>query len=155
MKKLEIGSSVPEFELSDQNGKTFRLQQILGRKNLVIFFYPKDESLGCTAEACSFRDDYELFLEYDAVVIGISHDSEDSHRNFAEKYQLPYILLSDPGNKVRKMFGVPSSFMGLIPGRTTYIVDKQGKIRHIFNSQLAVKQHVETALEVLMKLTSN
>ena len=155
MEKLEIGSRVPGFTLKDQDGKLFDLNNALGRKNLVIYFYPKDETAGCTAQACSFRDDYEEFLQLNAEVIGISSDSPESHRNFAQKHRLPFILLSDPDQSVRKKFGVPGSLMGLIPGRTTYIVDKEGNIRHIFTSQLGVKKHVEIALNVIRELTEN
>lgn len=155
MKKLQVGSTIPTFELKDQNGKIFRSQEFLGKKNFVIYFYPKDETAGCTAEACSFRDDYEVFLEYDAEVIGISSDSETSHSDFARKYRLPFILLADTENKVKELFGVPRSFLGLLSGRTTYIVDKKGKIRHIYNSQIYVKKHVEEAINVLKKLQSN
>jgi thioredoxin-dependent peroxiredoxin len=153
--KLEIGSLVPDFELIDQDGKLFRINQSLGKKNLVIFFYPKDETPGCTLEACSFRDAYEDFREYDAEIIGISCDGEESHRRFADHHSLPFTLLSDPDGKIRDLFGVPRSFLGLLPGRTTYISDKNGNIIYIFNSQLDSRKHVEIALETLRKLKSN
>ena len=155
MEKLEIGSRVPGFTLMDQDGHLYDLNNSLGRKNLVIYFYPKDETAGCTAQACSFRDEYEEFLELDAEVIGISSDNPESDRKFAQKHRLPFFLLSDPDQSVRKKFGVPGSLMGLIPGRTTYIVDKKGNIRHVFTSQLGVKKHVEVALNVIRELTEN
>ena len=155
MKKIKSGSNVPWFELKDQDGNVFRLQDVLGRKNLVIFFYPKDNTTGCTAEACSFRDEYEQFLDSDAIVIGVSSDDEASHRNFIRNHNLPYTLLSDPDGKVRKLFGVPRSFFGLLPGRTTYIIDKKGIIRYIFNSQIDIRKHVETAIEVLKNISEN
>lgn len=152
MKTLQIGDSVPEFSLPDQSGKTFRIQSLLGKKNLVIYFYPKDETPGCTAEACAFRDEYEDFKELGAEVIGISSDSVDSHKNFAKKRELPFILLSDEKNEVQKKFGVPKSLFGLMPGRVTYIVDKKGKIQHVFSSQIMAKKHVEEAKKVLKGL---
>jgi thioredoxin-dependent peroxiredoxin len=152
---MKTGSIVPDFELTDQDGQLFKLKQHLGKKNMVIFFYPKDESAGCTLEACSFRDAYEDFKEYDAEIIGISSDDAESHRSFADNHRLPFTLLSDPGGKIRNRFGVPRSFLGLIPGRTTYIVDKKGNIVQIFNSQLDLKKHVEIAKETLKNLSNN
>ncbi len=135
MKKLEVGDNVPHFKLEDQNGDVFDLDSLLGKKNLVIFFYPKDDTPGCTKEACTFRDQYEDFVDANAEVIGISAQSVESHKNFADKHSLTYTILSDIGNKVRKQFGVPGSFFGLIPGRVTYVINKKGKVIHIFNSQ--------------------
>jgi len=114
-----------------------------------LFFYPKDDSPGCTAQACSFRDQYEEFTEVDAEVIGISGQSVKSHKNFAEKHNLSYTLLSDNNNELRKRFGVPTNLFGLIPGRVTYIIDKQGKVVHIFNSQTQIDKHISNALEIL------
>ena len=113
--------------------------------------FSKDNTSGCTAEACSFRDSYEVFQEADAEVIGISSDSEKSHQQFAKQHQLPFILLSDLGGIVRKSYGVPATF-GLLPGRVTYIIDKQGIVRHIFSSQFAPQMHVAEALKVLQTL---
>ena len=152
MSKLEVGSGIPEFQLKDQDGNLFDINSILGKKNLVIYFYPKDETAGCTKEACSFRDSFEVFKEEDAEVIGISADSVESHRNFREHHHLPFTLLSDPDNQVRELFGVPNSMLGMVPGRVTYIADKKGIIRHIFNSQINPEKHVTTALDVLKKL---
>ena len=152
MKKIEVGSNVPEFTLADQNGKMFSISSVIGKKNLVIYFYPKDDSPGCTAEACSFRDQYEVFNEADALIIGISGQSVESHKEFSDKYHLRYTLLSDEGNKVRLLFGVPANFLGLIPGRVTYIVDKSGKVIYIFNSQTQTERHVDEALRILKGL---
>jgi thioredoxin-dependent peroxiredoxin len=152
MKKLDIGSSVPAFELKDQHGNLFNLDSVLGKKNMVLFFYPKDDSPGCTKEACSFRDQFEVFEEADAVVIGISAQSVESHLEFAQKYHLNYTLLSDTGNKIRKLFGVPANFFGLISGRVTYIINKQGKVIYIFNSQIQAEKHVDEALRILKEL---
>jgi peroxiredoxin Q/BCP len=148
-KSIEIGDKIPSFELKDQNGKLFRIDSVVGEKNLVIYFYPKDDSPGCTKQACSFRDQYEDFMEADAMVIGISGQSVESHKKFAEKHNLPFTLLSDEGNNVRKMFGVPSNMFGAIPGRVTYVVNMDGIVILTFNSQTNVTRHVEEALDVL------
>ncbi len=152
MQQIEIGNDVPKFELKDQFGKIFNIDSVIGKKNLVIYFYPKDDSPGCTKQACSFRDQFEAFSDADAMIIGISSQSVESHRKFAEKYRLTYTLLSDTGNKVRKLFGVPTNFLGLIPGRVTYIVDKNGKIVYIFNSQTKAEKHIDEALRIIKEM---
>jgi peroxiredoxin Q/BCP len=152
MKKIEIGSNIPAFTLNDQNGNPFEISTVIGKKNLVIYFYPKDDSPGCTKEACYFRDQFEVFNDADALIIGISGQSVESHKKFAEKYRLTYTLLSDEGNKVRKQFGVPTNFFGILPGRVTYIVDKTGKVIYIFNSQVQATHHVDEALRILKNL---
>ena len=152
MNKIEIGSSIPAFTLPDQNGNLFDINSVLGKKNLVIYFYPKDDSPGCTAQACSFRDQFEVFREADAVIIGISGQSVESHKEFAEKHRLSFILLSDEGDKIRKQFGVPSNLLGLLPGRVTYIADKTGKVIYTFNSQMEAIRHVDEALRILKEL---
>ena len=149
MEKLAVGSSIPSFALKDQNGNLFDINSVLGKKNLVIYFYPKDDSPGCTKEACSFRDQFEVFAEADAVIIGISSQSVASHKDFAEKYRLNYTLLSDEGNKISSLFGVPTNLFGLIPGRVTYVVNKEGKVIYLFNSQLNAEGHVQEALKIL------
>lgn len=149
MKIIKTGSTIPSFKLPDQNGKLFDINSVIGKKNLVIYFYPKDDSPGCTKEACSFRDQYEVFKEADAMIIGISGQSVKSHKEFAEKYKLSFTLLSDDGDNIRKLFGVPSNMLGLLPGRVTYIADKSGKVIYIFNSQIQATQHVEEALSIL------
>jgi thioredoxin-dependent peroxiredoxin len=118
---------------------------------VVVYFYPKDDTPGCTKASCAFRDQFTAFSDAGAEVIGISSDSVASHKAFADKFRLPFRLLSDPGGKVRAAFGVPSTF-GLLPGRVTYVIDKQGVIRHAFNSQLNPLQHVDEALAVLARL---
>ena len=152
MTKLAVGSNIPRFSLKDQNGQLFDIGSVLGKKNLVIYFYPKDDSPGCTKEACSFRDQFEVFREADAVIIGISSGSVKSHKEFEEKYRLNYTLLSDEGNRVRKLFGVPTNLLGLIPGRVTYVVNKEEKVVFIFNSQMNAEQHVTEALHMLKGL---
>lgn len=152
MEKIEVGSTIPIFELKDQHGKLFKLDSVLGQKNLVIYFYPKDDSPGCTKEACSFRDQFADFEDADAMVIGISSQSVVSHLNFATKHRLNYTLLSDEGNKVRKLLGVPSNFLGLIPGRVTYVINKEGKVVYLFNSQILAEKHVGEALRILREM---
>ncbi len=149
MSKLEIGSYLPIFSLPEENGKLFDINTLLGKKNLVIYFYPKDDTPGCTKEACKFRDSYEAFSDAGAVVIGISSDNAESHRKFIEKYHLNFTLLSDIDGKVRKQFGVSSNLMGMIDGRVTYVVNKQGVVVHIFNSQSEAERHVTEALKAL------
>lgn len=149
---MNINDSCPQFELFDQDGNLFTSKDWIGKKKLVIFFYPKDETPGCTKEACSFRDSHEDFLKYDCQVIGISSDSVPSHKLFASKHNFNYILLSDIDKKVRKLFGVPASLFGLIPGRVTYIIDLKGKIRGIHNSQMNPVSHIEEALELVKQL---
>jgi peroxiredoxin Q/BCP len=148
---LAAGARAPEFTLNDQNGRPVRLADFRGRKNVVVYFYPKDDTPGCTKESCAFRDHYAAFSDAGAEVLGISSDSESSHEAFAKKHRLPFSLLSDPGGKVRSAFGVPST-LGLLPGRVTYVIDKQGVIRHAFNSQLQATKHVDEALSVLKSL---
>jgi len=149
MNEIKIGDTIPEFALQDQNGNLFNINSVLGKKNLVIYFYPKDDSHGCTAQACSFQDQFEVFKEADAVIIGISGQSVQSHKEFAIKHRLTFTLLSDEGNKIRKQFGVPTNLLGLIPGRVTYVADKSGKVTYIFNSQTQATKHVDEALRIL------
>jgi thioredoxin-dependent peroxiredoxin len=151
-KNIEIGSVIPQFALPDQNGNLFAINSFIGKKNLVIFFYPKDDSPGCTKEACYFRDQYEVFSEANAMIIGISGQSVQSHREFVDKYKLNYTLLSDEGNKIRKLFGVPTDLFGLLPGRVSYVIDKTGKVVFIFNSQSQTTKHVDEALRILKEL---
>lgn len=150
--EIKIGDSIPAIVLKDQNGDLFNLQARTAGKNVVLFFYPKDDSPGCTAQACSFRDQFQDFADANAVVIGISGQSVESHKKFAEKHRLTYTLLSDDGNRIRKKFGVPTNFFGLLPGRVTYVIDKTGKVVYIFNSQTQVNQHVEKTLSILKEM---
>jgi len=152
MEPLQIGDRIPDFTLPDQNGDILDIKTFLGKKNIVIFFYPQDGSFGCTRQACHFRDSSEAFYETDSVIIGISGQSVKSHKEFAESYNLGYPLLSDEGNHVRKLFGVPSKLLGIMPGRVTYEANKEGKIIHIFNSQTKVVRHVDEALKVALIL---
>ena len=145
---LPCGEKAPEFTAVDQDGQTVRLADFRGNIGVVLFFYPKDESPICTKEACSFRDSYEKFLEAGAEVLGVSADSPQSHRQFVERLQLPFRLLSDPKGELRKAFGVAKT-LGLLPGRATYVIDKEGVVQLSFAAQFASERHVEEALQAL------
>lgn len=145
--KVKVGDSAPDFKLPSQSGKSYRLKEMLSQ-NLVLYFYPKDDSPGCTTEACSFRDNYEIFKKYGAEVVGISSGSIESHNKFVVKNNLPFILLSDEKGKIGNMYGVPTIF-GMIPGRVTYLIDKKGIVRHIFSSQFNAKKHIDESLKIL------
>ncbi len=145
---MKVGDRAPDFTLESKTGEKVSLSQFYGQKNVVLYFYPKDETMGCTREACGFRDRYEAFADLGAEVVGVSSDSPESHRRFAEHHRLPFTLLSDPGKVVRKLYGVPSN-MGFLPGRVTYVIDKSGAVRHIFNSQMHPEEHVNEALNIL------
>jgi peroxiredoxin Q/BCP len=150
---LTVGDRAPEFTLPDQDGKPVTLKELLADGSvLVLFFYPKDDTAGCTAEACSFRDEYEVLVEAGAQVAGVSSDDVDSHRRFAAKYGLKFRLLADRGGALRRQFGVPKSFLGLVDGRVTYVIDPTGVIRHVFDSQVRPTRHVKEALAAVQRL---
>ena len=148
---VQVGDTAPDFTLPSQSGEPVNLKDFIGKKSVVLYFYPKDDTPGCTKEACSFRDNYEVFKEAGAEVIGVSDDSAASHEKFAAKYRLPFILVSDTGKQLRKLYGVPST-LGLLPGRVTYVIDKNGIVRHIFNSQFNFNGHIEESLKMLREL---
>ncbi|MFO7701916.1 MAG: peroxiredoxin [Psychroflexus maritimus] len=148
---LSIGDIVPNFKSKNQDGEEFNSAEIIGKKPVVIFFYPKDFTPGCTKEACNFRDAYQDFQDYGAEVIGISGDSEKSHQRFAKKHQLPYTLLSDSSGKIRKKFGVKKSLLGLVPGRETFVLDKNGMLQMRFNN-LDANRHMKKALQKIKEL---
>ena len=146
---LRVNDKVPNFSLKDQNGNTRTPYEV--KKPLVLFFYPKDDTPGCTIEACGFRDKYDLFKILGAEVWGISNGNSQSHLNFANKNKLQYPLLCDQNNTLRKQFGVPKS-LGLIEGRVTYIINSQGKIIHIFEDLLNGPAHIKEAIRALKEL---
>lgn len=152
-KHLAVGDMVPSFSLRDQHDSIFNISDYIGKKILVIYFYPKDESSGCTKEACSFRDNYDKFIKAGTMVIGINSGTVESHRKFIQNHQLPFILLSDPGNKVLKMFGVKSKFF--ISGRETFVVDDTGKIVFTFDSFVNGPAHEKEALQFIEKMKKN
>jgi len=149
--RLEVGDAAPGFALPSQTGEIVNLKDLLGRKEVVLYFYPKDNTSGCTAEACAFRDSYDVFRERGAEVVGVSSDSVDSHKGFASKNNLLFILLSDEDGKIRNLYGASSAF-GLLPGRVTYVIDRRGTVRHVFSSQLDPKKHIDEALKTLEKI---
>jgi len=151
---VKPGDKAPDFTLTSQSGQSVRLYDRLRSKVVVLYFYPKDETPGCTAEACAFRDSYEVFTDAGAEVIGISSDSADKHAAFAGHHNLPFTLLSDEGRRVRKSFGVPPK-LGLIPGRVTYVIDRTGTVRNSFNSMTNIDQHVNQALKTVQRLQAN
>jgi peroxiredoxin Q/BCP len=150
--RVEVGDKAPDFTLPDQSGAMVKLSDFIGNRIIVLYFYPRDFSRGCTAEACAFRDSYDVFVEAGAQVIGISSQSVESHNKFAVFYKLPFILLSDESGKVRKLYGVPST-LGVLAGRVTYVIDKKGIVRHIFVSQLNPTKHIEEALRIVKEIS--
>ncbi|MBS1995460.1 MAG: peroxiredoxin [Cyanobacteria bacterium SZAS LIN-2] len=149
--EVKLGEAAPDFALPDSDGKTVKLSDFKGQKVLVVYFYPKDETSVCTKESCTFRDRYEALKSAGAEVIGISSDTSESHKKFAEHHKLPFILLADEGGKVRKEWGV-KGLLG-VPGRTTFVVDKEGIIRLVFSDKLNAKKHVDEAVAEVNKLT--
>ena len=149
---IQVGDKAPDFILPSQAGEQVRLSDRLGDRIVVLYFYPKDETVGCTKEACAFRDSYEVFAEAGAEVIGVSSDSVDKHAAFAGHHELPFTLLSDQGGQVRKSYAVPAT-LGLLPGRVTYVIDRAGTVRHVFSSQTNIGRHVNDALDVVKKLS--
>ena len=152
--QISVGDEAPDFSLPSQDGGVVRLKDLLKTKEVVLYFYPKDNTPGCTTEAKAFRDSYEAFKEFGAEVVGVSSDSVNSHAEFASKCALPFTLLSDPGGSVRKLYGVPST-MGFLPGRVTYVIDSKGIVRHVFSSQMNVTRHVEEAISVLKSMRAS
>ena len=147
---LAIGDSVPYFELKDQKGELFKSDSVIGHKPAVVYFYPKDETPGCTAEACSFRDNYEDFKDLGAEVIGISSDSIGSHKRFAQRHRIPFILLADTQKKVQRLFKLPKLLFGLYTKRITFVIDKSGKVVYVHDSLFATS-HIKKALLALRK----
>ena len=145
---MKVGDKAPDFTLLSSTGDSITLSEFLGKKNLVIFFYPMDESPVCSREAEAFRDRYESFKELKAEVIGISSQTVDSHKSFGKRHRLPFILLTDTDNKVRKQYGIAST-LGVVPGRVTFVIDKVGIIKFVFSSQWQPTRHAKEALGAL------
>lgn len=149
---LRVGDKAPDFKGRTHDGQEVDLAQLRGDgKAVVLYFYPKDETPACTAQACAFRDSYEQFVDAGAVVVGVSHDDDDSHRSFADHHRLPFLLLSDEDGALRTLYQVPKS-LGFMPGRVTYVIDSDGTIAHAFNAMLKAKKHVGEALSVVNRL---
>ncbi len=141
---------IPDVTLQSDAGQV-RVRDLVGAKVLVLYFYPKDETPGCTAQACAFRDAYQDFTDAGAEVIGVSADSQDTHDSFREHHRLPFKLMTDPGGKAAAAFGVKKS-LGIMPGRVTFVIDQKGTIKHQFSSQLSIGKHIKEALAVVKGL---
>lgn len=150
-KTLAPGDRMPDVTLPGTDKESVRLWDLVGEKTLVVYFYPKDETPGCTVEACRFRDSYHDFVDLGAEVVGISGDPPASHEAFRSKHELPFILLSDVDGRAREAFGVRAT-LGILPGRVTFVVDRSGIVRHVFESQLRVNEHVKRALDLVRRL---
>lgn len=149
--KVGVGDQAPDFVATGQDGQEVRLSGYRGKEVVVLFFYPKDGTPICTQEACAFRDAYEEFVDAGAVVIGVSADSEEQHRSFAESHRLPYVLVSDRDGSLSRAFGVPKT-MGFLPGRVTYVIDQEGTVRLVFSAQMTADRHVQEALKAIQEL---
>jgi len=152
MAAIRVGDEAPNFTRVAQTGEAISLHDFRGKQAVVVYFYPADNTPGCTTEACAFRDAYQDFVAAGAAVIGISGDSEDSHQKFAARKQLPFLLISDADGELRKAYGVPKT-LWLLPGRVTYVIDKEGVVQQVFNSQLFATQHVKEALATVRRLS--
>ncbi|MHB8567061.1 MAG: peroxiredoxin [Nitrososphaerales archaeon] len=148
--QLRERDNAPLFSALSDSGERVSLSDQIGKNNIVLYFYPKDFTSGCTKESCVFRDNLEKINSFGATVFGISSDSVESHSEFKKKYTLPYTLLSDENHEIRKMYGIDGRFL---PPRVTFVIDKQGKIRSIYNSQLNISKHIENALKILADIS--
>jgi len=149
IEKLNVGDLLPHFIMNNENHEPIDISSFTGRY-LVLYFYPKDDTPGCVREACSFRDSFQDLVDAGAIVYGVSNDKPDSHAQFKLKYKLPFSLLSDTSGELRKLLGVPTNLFGLLPGRVTYIFNPEGRLVHVFDSQLSPEKHVKEALEVIL-----
>jgi peroxiredoxin Q/BCP len=152
-RSVQVGQAAPDFTAPRTGGGQFRLSDRKGKSAIVLYFYPRDETPGCTAEACAFRDSYEIFVDAGAEVVGVSGDSVDSHERFAEHHELPFVLISDKGGAIRRLYGVKAT-LGIWPGRVTFVIDKDGIVRHVFSSQIDSVRHVEEALRTITSVSS-
>ena len=145
------GDKCPVFSLRNQDNQLISIEDYIGKKTIIIYFYPKDNTPSCTKEACAFRDAMQNFNNLECEVFGISADSIHSHKAFSLRYNLTFQLLSDSNNLVRKQFKVPANLFGLIPGRVTYIINKSGFIAHLINSQTNPDKHIQETLDFIQK----
>jgi peroxiredoxin Q/BCP len=148
---LAVGSKAPDVALVNVDGKPVHLSDYIGKGPIVLYFYPKDNTTGCTMEACAFRDSYAAFTDAGVEVIGVSKDSPESHRDFAARQRLPFVLLTDKDGSATKTYGAETAF-GLIRGRVTFVIDREGIIRHRFSDMMNAPQHVKEALAMLPSL---
>ena len=152
-KPVAVGDLAPDFTRKAYDGTTFKLSEVAASKAVVMFFYPRDFSPICTAQACAFRDSYEDFKQAGAEVVGISADEEASHEKFSKEHRLPFKLVSDADGSLRALFGVPKAIF-LFPGRTTYVIDRTRTVRDVFTAQLQSDGHVKQALAIVKGLKS-
>ena len=145
---LSIGKLAPDFEGVTDSGLKFKLSDALREKDVILYFYPKDETPGCSAEACSFRDSWDELRKLNAEVVGVSSDSVESHRKFREHRSLPFILISDEDQAIRSLYDVKGR---IVPPRVTYVISKGGKIIHVYSSQMAPRKHVQEAMRALLE----
>jgi len=149
----EIGQTAPDFTLPDAAGTPTNLAALCKRGAVVLYFYPKDETAGCTVEACAFRDAYEDFAGAGAQVVGVSRDDQASHQRFASGHRLPFVLLSDPKGTVHDLYGVGKRLF-LIPDRVTFVIDRDRVVRHTFSSMVNMRAHITEALAVVRRLSN-
>jgi peroxiredoxin Q/BCP len=150
---LNVGALAPDFALPDQDGALIKLSALKNKSNVILFFYPKDNSPGCSMQSCSFRDNYEDFKALNVQIFGISSDSIDSHKAFKKTLNLPFSLLSDTKGEVRKLYGVKNTF-GILPGRTTFVIDQNGIIRFTFSSQFHIQHHIDETLKFAQSINT-
>ena len=150
---LKEGTAAPDFEGTLDDGSTFRLADYKGRKNVVLYFYPKDFTPGCTREACNFRDEAESFESHGAVIVGVSSDTADSHKSFKEQHNLPFPLVADPDKRIIKLYQA-QGLLGMITARITYVIDKEGIIRRAFRHDLNIGKHLKDTLSALEAVDS-
>ncbi|KAF6002162.1 hypothetical protein F1559_001631 [Cyanidiococcus yangmingshanensis] len=146
---LAKGQLAPIIKAKDHNGVDVDTESARGHRPVVVFFFPRAFTTGCTREACAFRDSFAAFQSLNAQVIGVSADQPEVLRDFAEKYGLPFHLVSDSDGSLRKLYQVPRSLFGLLTGRVTYVIGRSGRILDIFNSQLSWTEHVNVARKAI------
>ena len=150
MPSLHVNDKAPLFDATTDSGEHFSLSEQIRKTNVVLYFYPKDFTMGCTKESCAFRDNWEKILSLGATVIGVSSDSVESHKAFKQEHTLPFTLVSDQKHEIRRMYGVEGHFF--IPPRVTFVIDKQGVVRDIFSSQVNMSKHIDNSLRVLEQI---
>ena len=151
---LTVGSQAPDFTAALDNGTTFHLADYRGVKNVILYFYPKDFTAGCTKEACGFRDNYEAINAYDAIIVGVSGDSESSHSAFREKHTLPFPLIADPEKELLSKYDARGGLLAFMPPRVTYVIDKDGVIRAAMRHDILIGRHVSEVVEALASFAS-